>query len=412
MAYNNYNPTGQANKGVYAELGQLLETLDDTAIIARLQAYRPTGRPGYPLRTLWNAYIAAFYLNLPHTNALIRRLQDDPLLREACGFEANAKLPVRRTFNYFIARLSHHADLVEQCLARLTDELKTLLPDFGNEVAIDATAVRTHSNPQKPKAKISDPEAAWGVKHSVQSKSKDSTDYFFGYKIHMVADANYGLPIAFKVTAGNRSDSPELPAVMDKAMEMYDWFKPAAASADRGYDAMTNFEYLYSQHGIDPIIHIRKPTAADKLYDGIYTAAAVPTCMGLEPMEYVGQTGDGKRIYRCASEGCHLKDSKQGGIVHCDTVIAEDPKSNIRVLGPITRRNSREWRAIYARRWAIERLFKTLKESRRLESHCVRGLRQITLHALMATLTYQASALVSVKAGDLEWMRWMVRKIA
>ena len=63
-------------------------------------------------------------------------------------------------------------------------------------------------------------------------------------------------------------------------------------------------------------------------------------------------------------------------------------------------------------RWAIERVFKSLKESRRLERHCVRGLRQITLHALMSTLTFQATALVRILAGEAEWMRWMVRKVA
>ena len=53
-----------------------------------------------------------------------------------------------------------------------------------------------------------------------------------------------------------------------------------------------------------------------------------------------------------------------------------------------------------------------MKESRRLESHCIRGQRQITLHALMSVLTYQATALVKAQAGQLEDMRWMVRRVA
>ena len=43
----------------------------------RLQEYRPTGRQGYPLKALWRAYVGSFVLNLAHTNALIRRLEDD-----------------------------------------------------------------------------------------------------------------------------------------------------------------------------------------------------------------------------------------------------------------------------------------------------------------------------------------------
>jgi len=57
-------------------------------------------------------------------------------------------------------------------------------------------------------------------------------------------------------------------------------------------------------------------------------------------------------------------------------------------------------------------VFKGLKESRRLERHCIRGLRKISLHATMSVLAFQATALVHVLAGEVEDMRWMVRKVA
>ena len=56
-------------------------------------------------------------------------------------------------------------------------------------------------------------------------------------------------------------------------------------------------------------------------------------------------------------------------------------------------------------------MFKSMKESRRLERHCVRGLRQITLHAMMSTLAFQTTALVRIMTGEADWMRWMVRKV-
>ena len=82
------------------------------------------------------------------------------------------------------------------------------------------------------------------------------------------------------------------------------------------------------------------------------------------------------------------------------------------MFGGKTRRNTREWKTLYARRQSIERIFKSQKESRRLEEHCVRGLKHITLHCLMSTLTYQATALAKAQAGDTAGMRWMVRKVA
>ena len=129
-------------------------------------------------------------------------------------------------------------------------------------------------------------------------------------------------------------------------------------------------------------------------------------------MEYVGQDGEGQDIYRCRSEGCHLKEGLHAGIRHCDTVFAEDPAAHLRVLGGQTRRGTKEWNVLYAKRWSVERVFKSLKESRRLDEHCTRGLKQITLHTLMSVLTYQANAVVKVLAGEQESMNWQVRKIA
>ena len=54
-----------------------------------------------------------------------------------------------------------------------------------------------------------------------------------------------------------------------------------------------------------------------------------------------------------------------------------------------------------------------LMERHRVQGYdCVRGIRQISLHATMSALAFQATALVHVLAGDTEDMRWMVRKVA
>ena len=384
------------------ELAAIFSLLDDSALLQRLWEYRTNTRPGYPLKALWRAYVASFILNLPHTNALIRRLKDEPALRHICGFDD--ALPHRSTFNRFIRRLSLHADLVEACFAKITGYLREFLPGLGDEVAVDSTNVRSHCNPDR--ALLSDPEASWTAKTYAKTKGKE---WHHGYKVHMVADANYGLPLSHLVTTAKRSDSPELPRVIEHTEALYPWFRPSVVIADRGYDSIANHEYLH-QKGIVPVIHIKRNSNA-RLYDGIYTEKGVPTCLGKIEMEYVRSDREKGHLYRCRAEGCHLKDSNRGGIRHCDTEVWEDPGRNIRLFGVI-RRNSPEWKALYAKRQAIERVFKSLKESRRLERHCVRGLRQVTLHAMMSVLAYQVTALVRVLAGQAEDMRWMVSRVA
>ena len=219
----------------------------------------------------------------------------------------------------------------------------------------------------------------------------------------MVADANYGVPLAHVVTTAKRNDSPELPAVIARTEALYSWFRPSAVIADRGYDGKPNHEWLNGK-GIVPIIHIRR---TDR--DSIYTLEGVPTCLGQIPMEYVRSDPEKGHLYRC--KGCHLAGSMKGGIRHCDSEVWEDPTKDIRLFG-VLRRGSQEWKDLYTKRQAIERVFKSMKESRRLERHCVRGLRQITLHAAMSALAFQATVLVRLRAGETEWMRWMVRKVA
>ena len=386
------------------DLRAVLDTAQEAAspLLARLWAYRWNARPGYPLRALWRSYVASFHLNLPHTNALIRRLQDDSELRSMCGF--GDRLPHRSTFNRFIQRLSYHPDLVESALTSVTNKLKEHLPDLGETVAVDGTTVRTHSNPNRRRKGISDPEASWTAKNATRAK-EGGKEWHFGYKSHAVADAKYGVPLGQIVTTASRSDSPELPLVIEHTKSLHPWFRPKVVIADRGYDALSNHEYVVSQGAI-PIIHIRKLAKGE-----IYTKEGTPICVGNVPMEYLGSDPERGRLYRCRPEGCHLKGKLSGGSHHCADWVFEDPKADLRLFGVI-RRDGPEWKALYRQRQAIERVFKSMKESRRLERHCIRGLRQIRLHVLMSTLAFQATALAWVRAGEGEWMRWMVRKVA
>ena len=395
-------------------LADVLAELDFQELLFQLSLYRITGRRGYPLRALLNAYVASFYLNLAHTNDLIRHLEANSDLRELCGFAG--RLPHRTTFNRFIKRMSSHNDLVELSILRLTEKLKALLPDLGDEVAVDSTAVRSHSNPWRKT--VSDPEARWGVKNSVKAtKGKDGTEFFFGYKVHAVADANYGIPLVQFVTPGNVNDNPHLRTLVEKGKQSYGWFSPKVVIADRGYDGAPNNDYLHKQ-GITPIIHMRRASGSKKskdgeaLHDGMFTTEGAPTCVGMVPMEYVESNDQGHHLFRCRPEGCQLKEL--GSLIYrsCEDSYWQDPSENVRVFGGSVRRNSPEWKALYVKRQAIERFFKGMKESRRLERHCVRGQKEITLHSLMSVLTYQATALVNLKTDLRETMRWMVKKVA
>lgn len=412
--------TAQPPKSGYGFLSAILDGLDDQPIIDALQQYRRTGRKGHPLRAMWRAYIAKFLLKIRFNNQLLERLRGSRRLRDVCGFGED--VPSESAMSRFASRLAGHADLVEQCLVNTTGELRGLvpavkrregrqdhpLPPLGAVLAVDSTLFETYSNPNRKV--VSDPDARWGLKHSAKTK-EGKQEWGFGYKMHLISDATHGVPLAFTITPANENDSTELPAALRKTLAAYPWMEPGCLLADRGYDSLANHQFLTGL-GIIPVIHIRKPTAADGLYDGIYTAGGKPACMGGQAMEYVRTDHEtGAHLFRCQGGGCPLETEGSKAVRHCDSEIWERPEANLRVLGPLPRFTD-AWKRLYRQRMSIERIYRSLKHSRGLEGHCVRGMRKIMLHATLSVLTYQATALARLKAKDFDGMRQMTVKLA
>ena len=211
-------------------------------------------------------------------------------------------------------------------------------------------------------------------------------EWIFGFKYHLLVDAVYGVPIIGFTTTASRNDSPELPRLLDKAETSFGWFKPAAVICDKGYDAQSNYVDVVAR-GAAPVIAIRK-LPNDELRDGIYTDQGVPTCVGMAEMDYIGTRPGQGHLYRCPPQGCRLKARK--GVRYCHDTEWVNRPDDPKVFGPI-RRASNLWKALYRLRQTVEGVFKTLKESRRLERHCTRGLKAIGLHATMAVLVFQAT---------------------
>ena len=396
-------------------LAAILDGLDDQPIIDALQSYRHTGRPGYPVKAMWRACLTKFILKIRYNNQLLERLRGSQKLRQVCGFADD--IPSESALSRFTSRLAHHVDLVEQCLVKITNELRELvpavkrrknrqdqpLPPLGAVIAIDSTLFETYANPNRKPVKDSD--ARWGVKHSSRTK-EGKTEWGFGYKMHLVSDTTHGVPLAFTITPANENDSTQLRTVVNKTFNNYRWMQPGAFLADRGYDSLANHEFLTGLN-IIPIIHIRKPAAADGFHKDMYTASGKPTCIGQREMDYVRTDQEnGAHLFRCPPQGCPLKTQGTKAITHCDTEVWQRPEDNLRVLGPLPRFTA-AWRRLYKQRMSIERVFRSLKHSRGLERHCVMGMRKIKLLAIMSVLTFQVTALTRLKARDPDRMREM-----
>ena len=220
-----------------------------------------------------------FLLKVRFNNELLERLRGSSRLRDICGFVDG--VPSESALSRFVSRLADHQPLIHECLAGATNELRRLLRPtrkqaeqgtlpLGVVTAIDSTLFPTYSNPNR--SVVSDPDARWGLKNSAKAKD-GKKEWMFGYKMHLLSDATYGLPLDFIVTPANESDSPMLRDVFKEARKTHRWLRPKYLLADKGYDSQANHKFLVWAGDS------RKPKEG-QLHDGIYDALGAPTCIG------------------------------------------------------------------------------------------------------------------------------------
>ena len=389
-------------KSGYGFIRLVLDNLDDHALVRRLQRYRRLGRQGFHPRTMLRLLLLQYLLNAPTDTELLHRVAQNPALMELCGL---ARMPSNSTLSRFKKRLTFHMDLLDRLRISLLLGIRRLMPGLGQDVALDSTDISTYANGKKKLHKRADQEARWGVKHSSKAEHEETIE-FFGYKWHLLADCQ-GIPLSWTITPGNTNDTTELSVVVKKASRELPWLKPKHLMADRGYDSLPNHEFL-DDRKITPIIHIRKPTAHDGLYDGIYDEKFRPACLG-SFMDYIGTHAEtGEHIFACPAGGCDLK--ARDWMPSCRDVLRIAPGENLRVICRI-HRGSEEWKDLYKKRTSVERVFSSMKLVRKLDTHCLMGYKKVALHITLSALTYLGTVLGHLQMGEPKMIRHMAIRV-
>ena len=412
-AYPHCTPTDTANQpppksglGFYRFVFDTIEELPEIQqMLDSITNRRRRARPGYSPRTMLRLFCLKFMLKEPYNNALLQRLEEAPRLRKLCDLDD--EVPSESTVSRFFRYLTDHRRLIEDAIPSAVERMREHLPGLGDVVSIDGTDIEAYANPKRNPT--IDETAEWGVRTPKNRvRQVNSPEYFFGYKMHLVADAIYDVPLSYRILPANKNESPQMPATVGKAQSAYEWLKPKYLVADRGYDSMANHKYLIERE-ITPIIHLRKPSRT-KLHGGIYTAKGAPTCLGGREMTYVRTDPEtGKHLYRCPAGGCE-RFKKKNIFVQCNDSHWEDPADNLRVIGVVARQ-SQEWKNLFNMRTGIERYFSSGKRSRLLNQHQYLGIEKIKTHVALSMLTYLATMYTHIMAGDSKRMRHMSIRI-
>ena len=303
----------------YAFFRSILNEINVSELIQRLEEYRWTGRQGYSPESMWRAVLLRYLLHLRYTRDLIVQLRTSQELRSLCGFDD--EIPSESTFSRFFRRLLNHQDLVDEALHRVIDQTGVDLPVFGRAVALDSTDIEAYGKYRKEK-RCADPDAKWGRRTSKDPQVKDQL--FYGYKLHLACDAAYGVPLGYMVLPANASDSPQLPKLFDQIKTEHPALTLRYAIADRGYDGAPNYRYL-KKNEIGAVIAIRDTRNGD----GSYSLKGIPRCIGGQDMHFLGTDRKKGHRFRCPAGGCELQDVVQFSR-HCDSEILRAAKDRSR----------------------------------------------------------------------------------
>jgi len=415
--------------GDLERLRLVLEYMPDEELMQHLERERFKGRDDYPVRAVWNSILAGVVYQHPNVESLRRELSRNNQLRRICGF-AEDKVPTPAVYSRFMLKLFSHQELIDDLFENLVGQCSELLPGFGRHLVLDGKAIssyaRGRSKAQKKDGRR-DLEADYGVK-KYKGKREDGTPWekvitWFGYKLHLLVDADYELPVAFMITAASRSEVRQAHQMVDDLAENRPQILKEAEyfMADRGYDDGKLITKLWDEHQIKAVIDIRDLWQDDKeetrtlesfeniVYDYRGTVSCCcPQEIKLKEMAYGGFEKQREALkYRCpAKHDGRL--CKGEGKCPVKTSIRIPLSTDRRVFTPLAR-SSHKWKDLYKKRTAVERVNSRLDVSFGFEQHFIRGQKKMHLRCSLALCIMLAMAIGRVREKKPDLMRSLVK---
>jgi len=420
--------------GEIERLRMVIEAIPDDGLMGALEADRKGRRDDYPIRPLWNSILGGIVYQHVSIESLRRELLRNGELRGACGFDpalGEKAVPSKDAYSAMLRKLIKKQELINRMFEEVVEELKRYLPDFGRHLAIDSKKIETYAHSRRDSQESSDPEADWGYK-TYKGKRADGSLWekissWFGYKLHLLVDVTYELPVGYRVTKASRADIEEMIPLVKDAKEKH-FREIETLAGDKAYDSAPHNEVLYDEHGIKPVIDIR-----DTWRDGEQTKALAPDrrdniaydykgtvycyCPSSDAryeMAFCGFEKDRRTLkYKCpsAAQGMQCRGYAQCSEGTKGKIVRIPLETDRRIFVPIAR-SSYKWQRIYNGRTAVERVNSRIDLSFGFEHHFIRGKAKMTLRVGLSLLVMLSMALARIRRNQEEDMRSLIKQAA
>jgi hypothetical protein len=381
------------------------------------------GRPAVCRTALLRGLVYKALRRLPTLSDLVFEFHNNPSVTIAVGLSPFRPPPPVERFSSFLRNTPNEwlQAVREELLAQLLhegaitaahlslDSCPILSPVKENNLK---TAMRTNrlSRDNPP---IGDPEAGLGVICHYPAPGKKAINYFWGYRNHILSDAETELPLQEVTHPANVSELPPARAFLRWAKEnIADSVE--VVTADAGYDVEDILAFILDELAATPVVprNARRSHLDDRFSvqgDKMLCPAGLPMVnRGKMTVKRVGIT------YR--QYGCALHWSKRMAQKHLFCPV-QHPKFNTQKgcyttirLSPAVRSRidygSTEFTREYARRTNVERVFSRLLAIA-AQQPTVRGLNATRNHVTVAHISVLLVALTAHRTGHPDKLRFV-----
>jgi hypothetical protein len=395
--------------GDLERLNLALAGIDDEKLMERLEKRRGNGRDDYPVRVMWNLFVAMIVFCHKTVESFRKELSRNSQLRHICGLYdlSNRRhlVPPSRVFSGFTKLLSEESEEIARIFNTQVETLYELIPDFGRTLAgdgkyLDSYAKREAKAGQTSTDNRTENDAEWSVKEyhytDKDGKPQVKKEYHFGFKAHIICDVATELPIAWSVTEANGDEKKEMMKLLQCPVLSNEAHRRIAQYLllDRGYDS---FDMISATKGagMSPIIDIRncwkngdetrqyKNTNMVYNYKGeVFYVECVDGKSILHKMKYEGYDRQKNRLRY-----------SHNGKIHRINISYDE-----RVFLPVAR-DSDKFKRLYKGRTAVERLNGRLDRDYMFEDHCIRGLKKMTMFVGLSMIIMNGMAVGKLKSG-------------
>ena len=405
--------------GDLERLKMVLEAIPDEKLIRALYKIRGKGRNDWPCEAMWNSFIASFLFEHATIEALLRELSRNSQLRKLCGFTPRyiqkpsgvvkiCVAPSKSAYSNFIKNLMKCQTELSQLFKTLVKVMYEQLEGFGEKLMTDGKAIQSYATkPSKNKksGNRGEHDANWCQK-TYTTRGKDGekqtkSEKWFGFRLHLIADADYELPVAYTVTPASNSEQIETKKLLDQMekemperLEICRYFM-----ADKGYDGAPLITWL-KERGVSPIIDIRNCWRDGEEMHQYRDTALVYNYKG--DVWHVGETGEQTELkYKGYDKST---DSLRYGFPpqrQDKRIFRIKCSENPRIFTPVARQ-SHKWKRLYNKRSGIERINGRLDRDYKFENHTIRGLKKMTMFLSVTFIVYLGLAKARIEKGQRE----------